>query len=103
MKVTNVVVSSVFITTKGATEVAQNCFVLLGFGPVPSGLGHHSRDGMLLDGMRSENPCKELQYRKIDRVMAKLNHIGIFEFQVHVFDVWKIQIGLISGSGMMVI
>ena len=80
MKVTNVAVSTVFITTKGGTEVAQDCFVLLGFGPVPSELGCHSRDGVHLDGMRSEDPCKELQYRKINRGMAKPNHVGIFEF-----------------------
>ena len=98
MKVTNMAVSTVFITTKGGTEVAQDCFVLLGFGPTPSGLGHHSRDGVLLDGMRSEDPCKELQYRKINRAMAKPNHIGIFEFWVHVLDMQKIQIGLIRGS-----
>ena len=35
MKVTDVAVSTVFITTKGGTEVAQDCFVLFGFGPVP--------------------------------------------------------------------
>ena len=95
-------VSTVFITTKGGTEVAQDCFLLLGFGPVPSGLGHHSRDGVLLDSMRSEDPCKELWYSKIDRGTAKLNHVDIFKFQLHVLNVWKIHIGLIRGSGTMV-
>ena len=80
MKVTDVAVSAVFITTKVRTEVTQDCFVLLGFGPVPSGLGHHSRDGVLLDGMRSKDPCEELQYGKVDRGTAKPNHIGIFKF-----------------------
>ena len=80
MKVTDVAVSTVFITTKGRTEVAQDCFVLLGFDPVPSGLDHHSSDGVLLDGMRSKDPCEELQYGKVDRGMAKPNHIGIFKF-----------------------
>ena len=65
MKVTDVAVSAVFITTK---EVTQDCFVLLGFGPVPSGLGHHSRDGVLLDGMRSKDPSKSCRMEKLTEV-----------------------------------
>ena len=66
MKVTDMAVSAVFVTTKVRTEVTQDCSVLLGFGPVPSGLGHHSRDGVFLDGMRSKDSCKELRYRKVN-------------------------------------
>ena len=68
MKVTDVAVSAVFVTTKGRTEVAQDCFVLLGFGPVPSGLGHHSRDGVLLDSMRSKAPAKSCGMEKLAEV-----------------------------------
>ena len=102
MEMTDMAVSTVFIATKGRTKVEQDCFILLGFGLVPSRLGHHSRDGVLLDSMRGENPCEELQNRKVDRGMAKPKPVGIFKFQVHVLDMWKIQIGLVGSSGTMV-
>ena len=68
MKVTDMAVGAVFVATKGRTEVAQDCSILLGFGPVSSGLGHHSRDGVLLDGMSVRTPVKSCSTEKSTEV-----------------------------------
>ena len=103
MKVTDMAVSAVFITTKVRIEVTQDCFVLLGFGPVPSRLGHHSRDGVLLDDMRSKGPLQRAAVqKKLTEVQQSQITIGIFKLQVHVLNMWKIQIGLVGSSGTTV-
>ena len=102
MKVTDMTVGTVFIATKGRTEVAQECFILLGFGPVPPGLGHHSGDGVLLDGMRGEDPMKSCGTKKLREVWQSQIMYAYLNFKYMLLDVWEIQIGLVGSSGMTV-
>ena len=57
---------------------------------------------MLLYSIGSENSSKELRCRKVSRCVAKLNNIHIVELQVHVFNVWEVQVGLVCGHSATV-
>ena len=56
----------------------------------------------LLYSMGSENSSEELRCRKICGCMAKLNYKHILEFQVHLLNVWKVQVRFICGCSAMV-
>ena len=55
VEMTNMVVSTILITTEGRAEVAQHHFVFFQLGLVSSSLGHDPWDGVLLYSMGSEN------------------------------------------------
>ena len=96
------VVSTILITTEGRAEVAQDCFVFFQLCLVSSSLGHDPWDCVLLYSIGSKDSGKKLKCRKVCRGMAKLNYKHILEFQVHVFNVWKVQVGLVYGHSVMV-
>ena len=99
---TDVVVSTILITAEGRAEVAQHHFVFFWLALVSSSLGHDPWDGVLLYSMGSENSSEELRYRKVCGGMAKLNYKHILEFQVHVFNMHKVQVGFVCSHSAMV-
>ena len=102
VEMTDVVVSTILITAEGRAEVAQHHFVFFWLGLVSSSLCHDPWDGVLLYSMGSENSTEELRCRKVWGGMAKLNYKHILEFQVHVFNMQKVQVGFVSGHSAMV-
>ena len=96
------VVSTILITAEGRALCIQHHFVFFWLGLVSSSLGHDPWDDVLLYSIGSENSGEELRCRKVCGGMAKLNYKHILEFQVHVFNMQKVQVGFVCSHSVTV-